>query len=144
MIIFASCNKMLSTSSLKPNETIIDADKKMEWVFGNNYTNWTPDAGDIETAETILKQAFEDQKKPTVNRLLNRSVDDYNMQFVGAVTEKGDKVIWVNSFCKKEESSFKDWKTKIFSVADGGNCFFNVKINITKNTYYDLFVNGNV
>jgi hypothetical protein len=143
LILFTSCGKTQNTASLKPNETIIEADKKMEWVFGKNYTNWAPEAKDIETAEKLLKESFEDQKKATVNRLLNRSVDDYNMQFIGAITENGEKIIWINSFCKKEESSFKEWKTKIFGVADGGNCFFNVKINITKNTYYDLMVNGN-
>ncbi len=142
LFLFTSCSKMLSTASLKPNETIIEADKRMEWAFGKNYKNWTPEASDIETAEKILKDCFEKQKMATRNELLNRVPDDYNMQFVGAINENGEKIIWINSFCKEEESSFKEWKTKIFSVADGGNCFFNVKINISKNTYFDLMVNG--
>ena len=28
-------------------------------------------------------------------------------------------------------------------VDDGGNCFFNVKVNLNTGQYYDLMVNGN-
>ena len=27
-------------------------------------------------------------------------------------------------------------------VNDGGNAFFNVRVNLTTNTYYDLMING--
>ncbi len=141
-LLFLSCGKFQSSISLKSDETIIDAGKNMKWAFGNNYTSWTPESKDIESAETILSKAFDDQKKPTVNRLLDRKTDDYFKQFVGFVDANGDKIIWVNCFCKGEESSFKNWKNRVVFVSDGGNCFFNVKINITKNTYYDLMVNG--
>ncbi len=141
-LTLASCGKFQGSVSLKPDETIIDAGKDMSWVFGKSYTSRTPESKDIETAETILNVAFEDQKKPTVNRLLGRKPDDYFKQFVGITDSNGDKIIWVNCFCKAEENSFNDWKNKIVFVNDGGNCFFNVKINITKNTYFDLMVNG--
>ena len=141
-LLILSCGKFQSSLSLKSDETIIDAGKDMKWAFGNNYTSWTPEGKDIETAETILNKAFDDQKKPTLNRLLDRKPEDYNKQFVGFIDANGDKIIWANCFCKGSDSFFKDWKNKVVIVNDGGSCFFNVKINITKNTYYDLMVNG--
>lgn len=127
---------------MKPDEALIDAGKNLDWVFGKNYAGWTPGDKDIETSEKLLNDCFDKQKSGTVNRLLNRKPDDYDRQFIGAIDPNGDKIIWINCFCKGEESSFKDWKNKIVFVNDGGDCFFNVKINITKNTYYDLMVNG--
>ena len=129
-------------TELEDYQTILQAEPKMEWVFGKNYKNWTPSLNDIIIAEAILKTAFNDQKRGTVNRLLGRSPDEYFRQFVGAETESGEKIVWINCFCKKELDSFKEWKTNLVYVADGGNCFFNVKANITKNIYTEMNVNG--
>ncbi len=143
IFVLFSCSKPeKSTLTLKSNETILEPEKKMEWVYGKNYGKWTPETKDIETARNLLKDCFEKERYNTANRFGGRIPDDYNIQFVCAITEKGERIIWINSFCKNEESTFKDWKTKIFFVADGGNCFFNIKINVAKNTYYDLMVNG--
>ena len=143
LLVFVSCGKNLGSGSLKPDEVVLDADKGMDWVFGKGYSNWAPEDKDIQTAEKLLQDCFDKQKMGTVNRLLDRKPDDYDKQFVGATDASGDKIIWVNCFCKKEESVFKNWKNSIIHVADGGNCFFHVKINITKNTFLDLMVNGN-
>jgi hypothetical protein len=35
-----------------------------------------------------------------------------------------------------------DWRKELFDVMDGGNCFFELKINLTSGKYYDLNVNG--
>ena len=128
--------------ALKPYQVVLPSESKMDWLFGKNYKAWTPSDNDIEAAEKILYTGYGDQKRGTVNRLLYRNLEDYNRQFVGAIDENGDKIIWINCFCKKEEGSFKKWKEEIVHVADGGNCFFNLKANITKNTYTDFIVNG--
>jgi len=129
-------------ADLKPNQTIIEAIDNMDWIFGKNYKKWTPSESDIETAEKLIAECFNDQKRGTVNRLLNRKPEDYTMQFVGAIDEKDEKIIWVNCFCSSEIKYFKDWKTDLVLVKDGGNCFFNLKINVDNNTYYDVLVNG--
>ena len=149
IISLAACSKITektvknTPADLNPNQTIIDASKNMEWVFGKNYKSWTPSGTDIENAEKLITECFNDQKTGTLNRLLNRKPEDYYRQFVGAINEKGEKIIWVNCFCEKEINFFKDWKTNIIMVADGGNCFFNLKINVDKNNYFDVMVNGN-
>ncbi len=62
----------------------------------------------------------------------------YKQQFIVVMTPKGEKVVWINFFC----CQWSNWKKQLVSVKDGGNCFFNLKINLTKNKYYDLMVNG--
>jgi hypothetical protein len=65
---------------------------------------------------------------------------NYKRQYIAVINRKGEKEVWINCFC----DSFNDpnWKTYIINVDDGGNCFFNLKINLTAGNYYDLFVNG--
>lgn len=140
--LLLSCGKNQTSAQLKSNQSVVEAESKMDWLFGKNYKNWSPGSEDITAADKLLAAAFKDQERGTVNRVSGKSLDDYNMQFVGAADANGDKIIWINCFCKKEENFFKEWKKNIVHVADGGNCFFNVKINITKNTYTDFMVNG--
>ena len=128
--------------SLKPYQVIITADDKMDSVFGKDYRNWTPANNDIEMAEKILSFSFLDQSKPTVNRVAGKSLDDYNRQFVGAIDTNGDKIVWINCFCKNEAGSFKDWKEKIVYSSKPENCFFNLIANLTKNSYTNFKVNG--
>lgn len=127
---------------LKPNQTVIPAPVKMEWAFGRNYKQYNPTIDDIKTAEDVLKDCFTKEASGTVNLFFGRKLEDYNMQFVGGELEGGDKIIWVNCFCSTETEILKKWKTDIVYVADGGNCFFNVKINLKKREYYGLMVNG--
>jgi hypothetical protein len=128
--------------TLNSHKVILPADPGMEGTFGKNYKNWNPPDNDIETADKLFIEGFNDQKRGTVNRVLNRKPEEYYRQYVGAIDSTGDKIIWINCFCEKEADTFKEWKEKIFYVADGGNCFINVKTNISKNKYTEFNVNG--
>lgn len=129
-------------SFTESNYTLLDAPEKMEYEFGKNYKKWTPGAGDISKTEKLLYGCYEQECRGTANRLLNRKLDDYNYQLMGALMDNGEKVIWINALCKKEESSMADWKKRLVVVADGGNCFFNIQVNITRDVWGLLMVNG--
>jgi hypothetical protein len=64
----------------------------------------------------------------------------YYKQLVPIINAKGEKEVWVNCFCNASEKSY--WKKSIVLVMDGGSCYFNLKINLTKGTVYDFIVNG--
>lgn len=63
----------------------------------------------------------------------------YKRQYVPVINDKGEKEVWVNCFCDTWDS---DWKKEIIEVLDGGNCYFQMKINLTEKKYYDFMVNG--
>ncbi|MGY3087089.1 hypothetical protein ACVWYF_000115 [Hymenobacter sp. UYAg731] len=62
----------------------------------------------------------------------------YRRQFIAVINPKGEKKVWVNCFCSSEPN----WRKKELVVDDGGNCYFNVKINLTKAIWYEMMVNG--
>ena len=127
---------------LKDNQTVIPASSKMEFAFGRNYKQYEATQEDIDLAEKLLKECYTKEVSGTYNPFFGRKLEQYNRQFVPAEMEGGDKMIWINCFINSDAEIQKRWKTDIIYVADGGNAFFNVKVNLTRGTYYDLMVNG--
>jgi hypothetical protein len=133
----------ITSYALKDDETIIEAGTHMEWVFGKDYKPWTPSDEDVGNAGEMIEKCFEDQSRGTINRVLGRKPEDYCKQFVGAFNSNGERILWINFFCKQELDIFKEWKTNLVHAADGGNCFVQIKFNWDKNDgHYEMKVNG--
>lgn len=110
---------------------------------------------DIEKIEFILLDFLNDYN-PKQERVYNDIIEKnpnskidkrhfiidlgrYKRQYYATTNEKGEKEIWVNCFCDTWD---KNWKEDLIFVFDGGNCYFNLKINLTTKEYYDVMVNG--
>jgi len=55
-----------------------------------------------------------------------------------SVIYSGVKEVWI-IFCSNTDSD--KWRTSIVAVEDGGNCYFNFKVNLYKKAYYELEIN---
>ena len=64
----------------------------------------------------------------------------YYRQYIVTKNKKGEKEVWVNCFCSIQNMDY--WKKQVVFVMDGGNCFFNLKINLSRKSYSDFEVNG--
>lgn len=124
------------------------------WGFKNNQpSNLTND--DLQEIETILNKCIKDYK-PEQERQFKKNNDkhpeykldkenfvinlsNYKRQYIATLNSKGEKEVWVNCFCDPWK---KNWKKDLIMVDDGGNCYFNLKINLITGKYYELIVNG--
>ena len=120
--------------------------------FPQGATATTLSDEEIACIEQILQAGVIEENKRELTRFneLKRKMSDlkvdtivfkkYKRQYIAAITSGGEKIIWVNCLC----SDFKNdnWRKHIVKVRDGGNCFFNVMISLSKKTYYDLRING--
>tara|TARA_B100000949_G_C14048314_1_gene352486 strand:- start:63 stop:614 length:552 start_codon:yes stop_codon:yes gene_type:complete len=73
---------------------------------------------------------------------IDRSTIDlkkYKRQYISVVNSYGQKEVWINCFCIP---AIEYWKESIVNIDDGGNCFFNLKVNLSKGEFYDFNVNG--
>ena len=70
---------------------------------------------------------------------INLKKNNYRSQIIAVTNSRGEKEVWINCFC---ETHGIDWKTKLILVSDGGDCYFNLKINLKKNICYNLIING--
>ena len=65
--------------------------------------------------------------------------EKYKYQFIPVINKKGELIVWCNAICNGRDFN---WKNSIIIVHDGGKCFFNLKINLTKHKAFELLVNG--
>lgn len=96
-------------------------------------------AENIKERKEWFEKTYPDKDFSKSEPKLEITLTDYKRQYVPVIKENGEKEVWVNLFCTIEHT---DWKNEIVVVYDGGNCFFNLKINLTKNSYSDFNVNG--
>ena len=85
-----------------------------------------------------FKSKFPDSEIEKNNFVIELS--RYKRQYIAVTNKKGEKEVWVNCFCDTWD---KNWKKGLIFVLDGGNCYFNLKINLTTGKYYEFMVNGN-
>lgn len=129
-------------------------DTTLFWVFKESKPTELTNV-DLIKIETILnkcinaynpeqeRQFLEISKKHPRYKLNKKNfcidLTRYKRQYVAVLNSKGEKEVWVNCFCDPWDS---DWRKYLIIVKDGGNCFFNLKINLTTGNYYNLIVNG--
>lgn len=107
------------------------------WMF-KNASGATLEKSEIAEVEAILKKAVNEYNAPQ-KESLKINLPEYKRQFVSFINDKNEKIVWVNCFVG---DYFENWREALVTVDDGGNSFFNVKINLTKKIYYDFRVNG--
>jgi|GEM_PF-4948581 len=89
---------------------------------------------DLRKVETILAACIKESK-------LGHPLTDYFKQCVAFRNEIGERLVWINLHCNRK--GFEHLRYFVVTVHDGGDCYFNVILNLDKNTYFDLIVNGN-
>ncbi|MBT31691.1 MAG: hypothetical protein CMO01_18700 [Thalassobius sp.] len=67
------------------------------------------------------------------------NLPNYKRQYIATLNNKGEKEVWVNCFCSTPRN---DWNKEIIMVKDGGNCYFNLTINLSTNQCLNFMVNG--
>lgn len=94
---------------------------------------------DFIEIDTILKKAIEKREKKGGYDLV-RNPDTYYKQVIAGVNEKGEKEVYLNCLCSVANK--KDWKKVFIMVLDGGNCYFQVRINLKTKKIISFVVNG--
>ena len=168
MISISSCNRTKNTTEIKSientqtefqlsesNFVIMPFNKDWHWIFENVKPTELTQSELIEI-ENILKIAVkENNEKQIIN--LKKHNEEYpknkwsetgfeiklkgkKRQYVPIINEKGEKEVWINFFCNDWKSD--NWRKDLKLVHDGGNCYFNLKVNLTNKTYSELGING--
>lgn len=134
---------------------VLPFDTTQYWIFKKSkQTNLT--MNDLIIIENVLTDCIAEynlKQKQQFNELKSNNIDSnldikyfvidlerYKRQYMAVINDKGEKEVWVNCFC---DSWGKNWRKERIIVKDGGNCYFNLKINIDTKKYYDFMVNGN-
>jgi hypothetical protein len=114
------------------------------WPFDNSYKPASLSYDEVFEIDSIMRSCILDYNNNLSESLrAYHGIDfkkyDYKRQYVSIINSNGEKEVWINCFC---DSFDMDWKKQILHVNDGGNCFFNLKVNLSTKKCYDIFVNG--
>ena len=86
------------------------------------------------------KQGFKKNGQRNYSRLYKiKKLKKYQIQYIPYLNEQGEKVVWINGFCENFDS---DWKKEYIYAFDGGNCFFTIRINLTRKICLSIGTNG--
>jgi hypothetical protein len=121
--------------------TIIMLSSKNRWAFDTSYKQGFLTQAELNSVDSILVACvtnYNNKRDRNYYHKIDLSNLNYRKQLIVLVNMEGKKEIYVNCFCKIDDDS---WKTEYFRVYDGGNCFFNFKINVAERQYFDLQVN---
>lgn len=128
---------------------IIPFDKKKNRFhpFDTTYTAASLTQDEIENIDSLLIVAinnYNNSLEPNRKKLsIDLSKYNYRKQLIAATNNKGEKEVYVNCFCDSFDEYWRNrWKIEIFIVADGGQCYFQFKINLTTTKIYDFGING--
>lgn len=123
---------------------IIPFDEEAGYPFDNTFKKSTLTQYELQTIDNLLVACVKDYNnsldKEHKQWIIDLKKYNYRKQLIVVTNKQGQKEVWINCFCTTFRSN--NWKTEVMSVHDGGKCFFNFKVNLTTNKFYDLIVNG--
>lgn len=152
-IFLCSCshlnnNKYRALDTIPPlidtsNIAIIPFDQIGNWPFDNRYETTNLTEMELIELDRLISDCIAGYNSGLQETLKNDYGIDikrkYKRQYVPVLNNKGKKEIWVNVFCSTWDNR---WKKEILLVHDGGNCYFNLKINLSTRKCFDFSVNG--
>lgn len=111
----------------------------------NQKERYTPTSEDVFLAELIINKEIAHLNKDKVNQSdncpkIDKKLSKYKRQYVGFKNTNGEIIIWINFIWSKEMNN--KISDDIIFVHDGCSFFWNVKVNLTSKSLFDLDVNG--
>lgn len=105
------------------------------------YESWKPTAKDIKTLDTVFYKAIGNGEFDFLKAPKLQSIKRFHRQYVPYINEKGERFIHINAVYKAEDyfdletNGSKKWKTIYLSIEDGGNCCWQMNVNLETKTY---------
>ncbi|NRF37233.1 hypothetical protein [Pedobacter foliorum] len=152
LVIFAGCeSKNKSTETPQYTITHVEGSKNL-YLITNEFTGviiapdtmantqtdtqFMPSIQDIFKAESIFKKCLTGSTPAKdgsqIDSTIIKSPSQYIRQYVGYKNKQGEKTILLNCFTKESVSKQDYWKKDIIVITDGGNNYFSINVNLTK------------
>ncbi|WP_026898918.1 hypothetical protein [Daejeonella oryzae] len=92
---------------------------------------------DIKQVKSLIQKTIRAESK----RFRNHSNEnEYFKQGLSILNKRNEKEVWIN--CISKLNRYTDWQMRIIKAYDGGDAYFNLKINLTTGKVYDISING--
>ncbi|MCB2195382.1 MAG: hypothetical protein KQH79_05960 [Bacteroidetes bacterium] len=126
---------------LTDRHTVINDTSQLKWICDSIVHFWSPTKEQLMAVESILEKAIKENHDHYWTHLSINSVKEYYRQYSFFIDQYNDKIVYINAFCGEPKYPC-DWKNEFMDVLDGGDCYWSIQINLTKESYFDFIVNG--
>ncbi len=151
-------DKQTETSNIEiPDSTYVILDYKSDWYWlFKDAKPTTLTENELAEIESIIEKAVRENNEQQQENLEKHNTENpdnqwtetgfelstkgFKRQYVPVINSEGQKEIWINFFC--DDWGSENWKSELMEVDDGGNCYFNLKVNLETMTYSELYING--
>ena len=145
--IITSCNSQKNiqdettiTTSDTSNYSILRFQEAPNFPFDSSLKETSLSKSDLDLAFILFSKSLNDYNLSHTKHPIDIYKSNYKLQLIAATNADNEKIIWVNGFCY--ENHFSSWRNTIVWVRDGGQCFFDVTLNLTKKTFSEIGTNG--
>ena len=149
LILAISCKSLRNNSNVgkigNSDYYILKFEPNEKYPIFNNSKPTELTHEEILETEKIIKPQIEkttSEYRAETNNKYPESEYQYDRQYIAAINENGEKLIWINFFCEKTLAEFYNLRKERTNTADGGKCFFQLKVNLTKKTIIGYKFNG--
>jgi hypothetical protein len=110
----------------------------MNWRYKNARPGHLTEL-EVDCLEPLIDSAYRSYTRDSTAYLHDLlPLTSYLRQYVAVITEKGEREVWVNLICGAPEY----WRRASVIVDDGGKCFVQLFINLTRRKVYELSPGG--
>ena len=138
----------------KSKFAIIRRGSEVQSIFPKDYKISTLNNSEYKIIQNLLiriidsfniegEKSMKERIRPYIKIDRNAFIIDtsrYRFQLIAVRNKKMQKIVWVNAFCNNPQIN---WRKSILIVEDGGICYFNLKINLSKRKVLTFSINGN-
>ena len=118
---------------------IFDKNSKITGFDFFGYKRFTPTKQEVASVDSLAAIYIANNSASlSLDKKAIDNYQDYYKQVYGIINKKGEKVLFVNSFCKHKEY----WKQTTVSLKGGGSCYFSFKVNLNDYKFFDFWVNA--
>ena len=146
-ILFLSCVENKKDNFQDDRMAVITDSSYTKFMIGEDFNLWNPDDKHFKKVDSLMIKAIEAGDFYFLKNKTISEIRKYYRQYLCYINEKGENIIFINSMCNlsdyQNDDNLKslDWEKEMLKIADGGDCYWSIKINLTQEKYFDLRVN---
>ncbi|WP_339836475.1 hypothetical protein [uncultured Flavobacterium sp.] len=137
--LFISCipNK---SSEVHSDRRLTLFEKTTKKDIEHKYILTNLNTSDFFIIEEVLNNAINNGEFYFLKKASLNDLKKYYRQYVVYLNQNNEKCVYINAMCNVD--IIPNWKQELLDISDGGSCYWNLKINLSKRIYQNLIVNG--
>jgi len=154
-IVLSCGHKSTDGENLVELDYLMSEKLKIAFIDDTSYTktSWIPTYNQLGKIDSIIAISIKNESHQSFRHLAPDSIKNYYRQYIFSRDSNGDSIVYINAIYHVIDYTIVDkngnvltqkcdWQYEILRVKDGGDSYWQIKINLSKRTCLSFSVNG--